>query len=69
MIIRIEPKDWNMHTVIMFFNEEEPHPEDAGHSAATLKSATLSHDASTTPSSPARSSRCGLTAAATSDGT
>ena len=29
MIIRIEPKDWNMHTVIMFFKEEEPHPEDA----------------------------------------
>ena len=29
MIIRIEPKDWNMHTVLMFFNEEEPHPEDA----------------------------------------
>ena len=29
MIIRIEPKDWNMHTVLMFFKEEEPHPEDA----------------------------------------
>ena len=29
MIIRIEPKDWNMHTVLMFFNEEEPHSEDA----------------------------------------
>ncbi len=29
MIIRIEPKDWNMHTVMMFFKEEEPHPEDA----------------------------------------
>ena len=29
MIIRIEPKDWNMHTVLMFFNQEEPHPEDA----------------------------------------
>ena len=29
MIIRIEPKDWNMHTVLMFFNEEEPHPEDS----------------------------------------
>lgn len=28
MIIRIEPKDWNMHTVLMFFNEEEPHSED-----------------------------------------
>ena len=28
MIIRIEPKDWNMHTVLMFFNAEEPHPED-----------------------------------------
>ena len=29
MIIRIEPKDWNMHTVLMFFKQEEPHPEDA----------------------------------------
>ena len=29
MIIRIEPKDWNMHTVLMFFKREEPHPEDA----------------------------------------
>ena len=29
MIIRIEPKDWNMHSVIMFFKQEEPHPEDA----------------------------------------
>ena len=29
MIIRIEPKDWNMHTVLMFFKEDEPHPEDA----------------------------------------
>ena len=29
MIIRIEPKDWNMHTVLMFFKEGEPHPEDA----------------------------------------
>ena len=29
MIIRIEPKDWNMHTVLMFFKEEEPHSEDA----------------------------------------
>ena len=29
MIIRVEPKDWNMHSVIMFFKEEEPHPEDA----------------------------------------
>lgn len=29
MIIRIEPKDWNMHTVLMFFNKEEPHTEDA----------------------------------------
>ncbi len=29
MIIRIEPKDWNMHTVLMFFNEDEPHSEDA----------------------------------------
>ena len=29
MIIRVEPKDWNMHTVLMFFNEEEPHSEDA----------------------------------------
>lgn len=29
MIIRIEPKDWNMHTVLMFFNEAEPHSEDA----------------------------------------
>ena len=28
MIIRIEPKDWNMHTVLMFFNKEEPHTED-----------------------------------------
>ena len=30
MIIRIEPKDWNMHTVLMFFKQEEPHPEDEG---------------------------------------
>ena len=29
MIIRIEPKDWNMHTVLMFFKQKEPHPEDA----------------------------------------
>ncbi len=29
MIIRIEPKDWNMHTVLMFFKQEEPHTEDA----------------------------------------
>ena len=29
MIIRIEPKDWNMHTVLMFFKEDEAHPEDA----------------------------------------
>ena len=29
MIIRIEPKDWNMHTVIMFFKQEAPHSEDA----------------------------------------
>ena len=29
MIIRIEPKDWNMHTVLMFFKQEEAHPEDA----------------------------------------
>jgi hypothetical protein len=28
MIIRVEPKDWNMHTVLMFFKQEEPHPED-----------------------------------------
>ncbi len=29
MIIRIEPKDWNMHSVIMFFKKDEPHAEDA----------------------------------------
>lgn len=29
MIIRVEPKDWNMHAVIMFFKKERPHTEDA----------------------------------------
>ena len=29
MIVRIEPKDWNMHSVTMFFNREEPETEDA----------------------------------------
>lgn len=29
MIIRVEPKDWNMHSVIMFFKQEHPHSEDA----------------------------------------
>lgn len=29
MIIRIEPKDWNMHSVVMFFKKDAPHAEDA----------------------------------------
>lgn len=29
MIIRVEPKDWNMYAVIMFFKKERPHTEDA----------------------------------------
>ena len=29
MIVNIEPKDWNMHSVTMFFNREKPETEDA----------------------------------------
>ena len=29
MIVNIEPKDWNMHSVKMFFNRDEPETEDA----------------------------------------
>ena len=28
MIIRVEPKDWNMYTVQMFFSQTRPHAED-----------------------------------------
>ena len=28
MIIRVEPKDWNMYTVQMFFSQTRPHTED-----------------------------------------
>ena len=67
MIIRIEPKDWNMHTVLMFFNEEEPHSEDARHSPLSRRASLGAAPGSTTLSLRARSSRCGLMAAATSD--
>ncbi len=28
MIVRVEPKDWNMFSVSMLFNKEHPYPED-----------------------------------------
>lgn len=28
MIVRIEPKDWNMQTVLLYFDKNEPHTED-----------------------------------------
>ena len=28
MIVRVEPKDWNMFSVAMLFNQEHPDPED-----------------------------------------
>ena len=28
MIIRVEPRDWDMYTVQMFFSQTRPHPED-----------------------------------------
>ena len=30
MYIRVEPKDWNMHSVYLVFDKEAPHPEDEG---------------------------------------
>ncbi len=28
MIVRVEPKDWNMYTVLLFFEKDDPHTED-----------------------------------------